>query len=308
MHVALACAGRRGYRFLCRLIELAPTAQFTVFSFREEPHEPPFLDDIRSVAEKQGSFIETRKLDGPRGLRFWDQADVDLLLVVGWRYLISRAVYERPRRGSFVLHDSLLPRYRGFSPTVWAICNGEDHTGATLFTIADDVDSGTIIDQKRVEIGPEETIATVVENVTQAYLSLLEHNLPNLLEGTAAGQPQEESQRTYVPKRTEADNQIDWTWPTGRIHNLIRAVSAPYPGAFCQLRGRRLRVWSASRAVEQGVPGSNPPGAIIERIPEKGALVQTGSGAILLGLVQWEGDLPRCAAEALADVIWPLGS
>jgi methionyl-tRNA formyltransferase len=283
------------------MTELAPSARLSVFSFREEPHEPPFLDSIRDLTQSVGGhFLETRKLDGPRGLAYWEKPDVDLLLVVGWRYLIRDTVYLRPRRGTYVIHDSLLPRYRGFSPTVWAICNGEDHTGATLFAIADDVDSGDILDQQRVDIGPDETIAEVMERVTLAYLGLLERNLQAMLSGCARCQPQDVSQATYVRKRCDEDNQIHWDWPTRRIYNLTRAVTRPYQGAYMQVGEQRLRVWSA-RPLDGG-KRSAAAGEVLELRPGEGAVIQTGDGALLLQTVQWPGQPPACAAEALAHL------
>ena len=306
MRLAVACASQRGYRFLRRLTKLVPDADLAVFSFREESVEPPFLDDIRCLAlSRNAQFIETRRVDGSRALPFWSSTAVDLMFVVGWRYLIPPNVYERPRRGTFVFHDSMLPRYRGFSPTVWAICNGEDHTGASLFAIAPDVDSGHLVDQRRVPIGPDDTITMVAERVTQAYLGLLDDNLWSLLDGSARLRPQDNSAATYVRKREESDHQIDWTWPATRIHNLIRAVTNPYPGARTRCNGRQLRVWSARRIDtpwEQGLPGQ-----IAVRSSAGDAVIWTGAGALSVGEVQWDGEPRVSAAIGLASVTEPLG-
>lgn len=299
MRLAVACAGRRGLRFLRRLRELVPQARLIIFSFREEPSEPPFLDDIRTEALAHGNiFLETRKVDGPRAQTLWDEVgSIDLLFLVGWRYLISRRAFERPHRGAFVFHDSLLPRYRGFSPTVWAVRNGETQTGVTLFAIADDVDSGAIVGQETAPIGPEDDIATVAERVTQAYLTLLERNLFDLLTGAARRTPQDHSLATRAPRRTRDDDRILWDEPARRIYNLIRAVTHPYRGAYCQWRGRPLIVWSA--APLDG-PFDGPPGLILRLLAGEGAVVRAGQGAVLLGRVQWDGAPPRRADELLA--------
>src|SRR5207247_5205011 len=132
-----------------------------------------------------GQFHEARQVGSSRWQEFWEANPVDLMLAVSWRYLIPRSVYGRARLGTFVFHDSLLPEYRGFSPTVWSIVNGEDHTGVTLFEMDRGVDTGCVVAQERVPIGPEETIATVMERVTQGFLRLLERSLRDLLAGTA---------------------------------------------------------------------------------------------------------------------------
>ncbi len=304
MRIVLLCATRRGYRVLERLIEIAPDADLTVFSFREEAHEPPFLDDIRALAEAHGTqFHEARRVGGRR--EFWDTTPVDLMLVVSWRYLIPAEIYRRPTRGTFVFHDALLPAYRGFAPTVWAIINGEDHTGATLFEIADEVDSGDIVAQQRVPITADATIAEVLEDVTQAYLWLLEDKLPALLAGTATRSAQDQTQATFTCKRLPEDNRIDWTQSTPRIYNLIRAVTTPYPGAFTSLAGRKLTIWAA-HPVERRYIG-RVPGRVVEIKPGEGSVVLTGDGALLVTEVQLEGEARARAADVLNSLTQTLG-
>ena len=178
MHIVLLCATDRGLQFLGKLTAMLPAgARLTVVSFREEPVEPPFLDAIQNAAIAAGArFFETRNVAGPKMAEFWAGEGVDLMFAVSWRYMIPRETYERPTFGTYVFHDSLLPTYRGFAPTVWAIANGEDHTGVTLFRIAAEVDAGDIVDQHRIAIGPDDTIAAVMSAVTQTYLHLLAQN------------------------------------------------------------------------------------------------------------------------------------
>lgn len=304
MHIVLLCATRRGYRVLEKLIALAPDAKLTVFSFREEAHEPPFVDDIRGLAESHGAqFFETRKVSS-KG-EFWESTPVDLMLVVSWRYLIPAEIYRKPARGTFVFHDSPLPAYRGFAPTVWAIVNGEDHTGVTLFEIADAVDSGDIVAQQRVAIEADDTIAEVIERVTAAYLDVLAANLPALLDGSAPRAPQDQTQATFTCKRLPDDNQIDWTQPTATIYNLIRAVTTPYPGAFTTLAGRKLTIWRA-RPVERRYVGSVP-GRVVEIKPGEGCVVLTGDGALLVSEVQLEGEGRSEAPAVLNSLAQTLG-
>src|SRR5688500_12675671 len=147
MRVVLLCATNRGYRFLKRLRELQPNLELVVFSFREEPSEPPFLDDIRDFTlDSGGQFYQARNLGNNHLQEFWDTVDVQLMLCVSWRYMVPSSVYLRPSLGSYVFHDSLLPQYRGFSPTVWSLINGEDHTGVTLFKMSEKVDAGPVVD------------------------------------------------------------------------------------------------------------------------------------------------------------------
>lgn len=308
MHIALLCAGRRGLRVLHRLCELMPDCRLTIFSFREEPWEPPFCDDIRAATiAAKGRFRESKQVGDPRWRDVWETLPPDLLLAVGWRYLIPREVFQRPARGSFVFHDSLLPAYRGFSPTVWAILNGKSQTGATLFWMVDSIDSGDIVDQLAVAIGPDDTIATVTENVTAAYLDLLDRNLAALVAGAAPRRPQDESVASYTCKRLPADNRIDWSRPTWELHNLIRAVSSPYPGAFTTLAGRRLTVWSAQPHPMGSRYIGRVPGRIVEVLDGHGSVALTGDGALLVQQVQYDGEPSVCATEAITRLSMTLG-
>jgi methionyl-tRNA formyltransferase len=308
VRIVLACATHRGLRVLERLLELAPDAELLVFSFPEEPYEPPFLDAIRARCRQAGaSFHEARHLGAGAWDTLWETTPFDLLLAVSWRYLIPRRVYSQARIGAFVFHDSLLPAYRGFSPTVWAMIHGEDHTGVTLFEMAEEVDAGDVLDQERVPIGPEETIREVLERVTATYLDVLARNLDDLLAGDFRLRPQDPDRATYCCKRLLQDNEIDWGEGTERIHDLIRAVTHPYPGAFTQLNGRRLTVWEARRPDDPPVYRGRIPGRVVEVRPGEGSLVLTGDGVLLLTRVQLEGEEEAAADRVLRRISQTLG-
>lgn len=301
MRIVLLCATRRGYRFLRKLAELVPpSTDLLVFSFKEEPWEPRFLDNIRDFTVSSGwQFYEAKNLGHERWSHFWESTEFDLMLAVSWRYMIPSQVYQRALLGTFVFHDSLLPGYRGFAPTVWAMINGEDHTGVTLFEIAERMDEGDIVDQTRLSIGPDETISAVTERVTEVYLDLLERNINDLMKGTVKPIPQDHSLATYTCKRLPEDNLIDWRKPSNDIHNLIRAVSSPYPGAYTYLGDRRLRIWSARRMVDYHVYVGGIPGRVVEIKHGEGVIVLTGDGAIMLCDVQIDGGEIVCASETI---------
>ena len=308
MRIVVLCATRRGYLFLDKLTQLVPGSVPIVFSFQEDSWEPPFLDDIRQLTLARGSqFLTAKRVGHQRWSRFWDSEDIDLMFAVSWRYMIPASVYRRPRLGTFVFHDSLLPEYRGFSPSVWAIINGKDHTGVTLFEANDKPDAGDIVDQERVPIGPDDTISVVMERATQAYLDLLERNLDGLIKGTAPRCPQDHSRATYTCRRLLEDNQIDWSASSEGIYNLIRAVSNPYPGAYTYLAGRKMRVWSARRVADGQRYVGRVPGRVIEVRPGEGSAVLTGDGALLLGEIQVEDGEIICAADVLHSLEQTLG-
>ena len=308
MRIGVCCATRRGYRFIERLTQLASGLTFTVFSFREEEGEPPFFDDIRSLTHEHGGcFYEVRNIGHPLYADLWAAESIDLLFAVSWRYLIPQKIYLSPRLGSFVFHDSYLPDYRGFSPTVWAIINGEDHTGVTLFAMAEECDAGDIVDQERVSIDPDETIATVIERVTSIYLTLLERNLQALMTGTTLRTPQDHSLATYTCKRLATDNLINWSSDTTTIYNLIRAVTHPYQGAYTFFAGARLRIWTSERDASGYTYIGRIPGRVLDIRPGIGVVVATGDGSLLITRVQKDDGDVVCASHLITSLSATLG-
>ncbi|HEY4304183.1 MAG TPA: formyltransferase family protein [Gemmatimonadaceae bacterium] len=300
--IALLCATQRGLTILRRVRALAPEAELKVFSFREEPWEPPFLDDIAAFCREHSlAFVETRNVASAAAAPAWEDG-VDVALMVHWRYLVPAAVLAKVRRTCAVVHDSLLPEYRGFSPTVWAMINGEKQCGATLLHAADAVDAGHIIDQEAVPIGIDDTIATVTERVTGAYVAMIERTIAAMIRGDAPRIPQDHARATYTCKRTPEDARIDWRAGTDVIHNLIRASSRPYTGAYAYLGGRKLRIWSA-RPDEHATPFvGRIPGRVVQIVSGKGVGVLTGDGVIFLQSVQFDDDPEVCAAEVIRSI------
>ncbi len=308
MRIALFCATQRGYCLLEHLAQTCPDVELTVFSFREDPWEPPFLDDIRHLTESVGGhFFESKQVGSSRWQQFWDSTPVDLMFSVSWRYLIPPAVYQRARLGAYVFHDSLLPEYRGFAPTVWAIINGQNHTGATLFEMVENVDAGQIIGQQPVPISDTDTIAQVMERVTDTYLYLLEKHLPALIAGDAPRTSQDESLATYTCKLLPEDFQIDWTASTERICNLIRATTKPYTGAYTHLNGQTLRIWEAEKLPETRAYVGRIPGRVIDIRAGEGTVILTGDDRLLIKRAQLDDGEIVSADEIINRYAYTLG-
>jgi len=124
-HILILCATERGRRCVEHVMKVVPQARLTVVSFREETWEPPYLESIKRCACSNGHrFFETKHIE--KG-NLKDQilgVPVDIMIAISWRYLVPPDIAKAPKLGSYVLHDSLLPKYRGFSPTAWALING----------------------------------------------------------------------------------------------------------------------------------------------------------------------------------------
>jgi len=169
----------------------------------------------------------------------------DLIVVAGWYHILPRSILRLPTLGSVGLHASLLPKYRGNAPLVWAMINGEKMTGVSMFYFTDEIDAGDIISQEAFPIEIGENIADILIKAEQASINLISQNLPLLESGSANITKQDEGSATYFPRRSPADGLIDWSWENVRIKNFIRAQTKPYPGAFTYINGKKVVIWDA---------------------------------------------------------------
>jgi len=167
----------------------------------------------------------------------------DLIFSFYFRHLLPDDLLAIPRRGAYNLHGSLLPKYRGRAPVNWAVANGENETGATLHVMSRKADAGDIVDQEPVRIGPDETAYEVQKRVTEAGVRILERRLAELAAGTAPRRKQDDAQSSTFGRRKAEDGRIDWTRPAQQVHDLVRAVAHPYPGAFTDVFGGKTLVW-----------------------------------------------------------------
>jgi methionyl-tRNA formyltransferase len=175
----------------------------------------------------------------------------EILFSFYYRRMLGRELLAIPRLGAYNMHGSLLPKFRGRSPVNWAILHGERETGATLHEMVAKPDAGRIVDRERVPIQPNDDAREVFDKVTDAAGMVLERSLPALLAGTARLVPQDLAAGSYFGGRRPEDGAIDPAWPAQRIHNLVRAVAPPYPGAFCLLAGIKLRLLRTFNAAER---------------------------------------------------------
>lgn len=169
----------------------------------------------------------------------------DFLLAIGWYYMIPSYMLSQVPKGSAGIHASLLPKYRGNAPLVWAMINGEKETGISFFYFEKGVDEGDIIAQEKFAIEENDTIKEILAKTQQASIDILLKNLPLIANNTNAKIPQDHSQATLFPKRSPEDGLIDWNWDAKRIKNFIKAQTKPYPGAFTIINGKKITIWDA---------------------------------------------------------------
>jgi methionyl-tRNA formyltransferase len=159
-----------------------------------------------------------------------------------YRRMLPPALLALAARGAYNMHGSLLPRHRGRAPVNWAILLGDTETGATLHEMVEKPDAGRIVDQQAVPIGPDDVAIDVFRRVTDAAEAVLRRSLPRLVAGTAELKAQDLARGSYHGGRRPEDGRIDWSQSAAQIHNLVRAVAPPYPGAFTEEGGRRRMI------------------------------------------------------------------
>lgn len=164
----------------------------------------------------------------------------DFIFSFYYRHMLSPAILDIPTRGALNMHGSLLPKFRGRVPVNWAIIHGEPETGASLHYMEIKPDAGDLVDQMAVPILPNDTANQVFEKVTVAAEVVLNRSVPGLIDGTAPRIPLNLEEGSYFGGRRPEDGRIDWDQTAWQVHNLIRAVAPPFPGAFSSVEGHRL--------------------------------------------------------------------
>ncbi|HEX4944673.1 MAG TPA: formyltransferase [Usitatibacteraceae bacterium] len=232
-----------------------------VVTHRDNPGENIWFGSVERLAREAGLDVATP--DDPNDPAFVARLAAlapDFLFSFYYRQMLGAAVLATARRGAFNMHGSLLPKYRGRVPVNWAIIHGERETGATLHEMVAKPDAGRIAGQEAVPIGDNDTAAEVFGRVTQAAGRVLERTLPAILEGSAVLNPQDLRQGSYFGGRRPEDGRIDWAKRAREVHDLVRAVAPPYPGAFTTLAGKRVRIlrtwWSDPPPLGPGAPGT----------------------------------------------------
>jgi methionyl-tRNA formyltransferase len=224
----------------------------------------------------------------------------DFLFSFYYRKMLKAPLLASAARGALNMHGSLLPKYRGRAPVNWAVLHGERETGATLHYMTEKPDNGDIVAQTAVPILPDDTAHDVFAKVAVAAALTLIGVLPALVAGTAPRRRQDLAQGAYFGGRTPEDGRIDWRQDAAAIHNLVRAVAPPYPGALTTVAGRPARLLRTRVAAATVAPTLAPALAVRD-----GRLVAHCGGGGLLRVLALEVDGDPVAASDFAARFGP---
>ena len=277
-----------------------------VVTHADNPSEQIWFDSVATTAADYGiPVIAPEDPNVPEELRRIRELAPDFLFSFYYRQMLMPELLAIAARGALNMHGSLLPKYRGRVPVNWAIIHGEIETGATLHYMVEKPDAGDLVAQTAVPILPDDAAKEVFDKVTVAAELTLHHALPALLAGTAPRIVQDLSKGSYFSGRKPEDGCIDWNWPAARIHNLVRAVAPPYPGAFTVVARQPARILS-TRVVEAVTPAT---AVVLERVGDRLVAHCAGGGALFVPALEIAGErvAPASLVERLGPGPWRLG-
>lgn len=219
--------------------------------------------DTRSCFRQFCKYCEDNKiqlyvLNKPKDIRqIILELHPDLCFVLGWYFIIDSETLSSVPMGFIGIHNSILPKYRGFAPLVWMMINGEDKAGFSLFNLSNGMDTGDIWATGEVFINDEDYIEDVLRKINIEILAMLDNKYLQIINQQIKPYKQPETLPSYCARRTEEDGIIDWHLPAKKVYDFIRAQSHPYPGAYTLVKGKRLSIWKAvlNDFVYYGTPG-----------------------------------------------------
>lgn len=254
--------------------------------------QKPRPSPVQAAAEAMGLPVRTpARLKAPE-----DQADfaalgADVAVVVAYGLILPQPVLDAPRLGCLNIHASILPRWRGAAPIHRAVMAGDAETGVAIMQMEAGLDTGPVLAEARTPIGPEDTTGDLHDRLADMGAALIAEVLDRL---PLDAVPQPDDGVTYAAKIEKAEARIDWTRPAAEVDRLIRGLS-PFPGAWCEVAGERVKLLRA-----RVVPGEGDPGAVLGPL-----VVACGAGAVEVLELQRQGKRPLPTAEALRGMPLP---
>ena len=248
------------------------------------------FSEIKIAALDLGiKILQPEKLKDENFVNELKELAPDIIIVTAFR-ILPPEVYKIPKFGSFNLHASLLPKYRGAAPINWAIINGENETGVTTFFLQDKVDTGNIILQEKTEIQDLDNFGTMYEKLSVIGAELTIKTVERISEGNVEVQNQDDSLASPAPKIFKEDCKINWNDTAENIFNFIRGLS-PYPTAFTQIDGKVLKIFESEKTSLQ----SAKPGVMF--VKEKALYISAKDNCLKINSLQLEGKKRMPAAD-----------
>ncbi len=258
----------------------------------------PAPSPVRAAAEAHGLAVATPARAGaPEELERLRALEPDLLLLVAYGQILSRALLEIPKLGALNVHFSLLPRHRGASPVQAAILAGDRETGVTTMWMTEGLDEGPLFLSEATPVAPDEDAGALAERLARVGADLLARTLDRVERGEIERVPQDAARATVAPKITAAMSRLSIGEEAAAFARRVRALS-PSPGAYLELERERIQILAAEPAEDAGAEGAGAgpagaegprPGTVLALDPERGLRLALASGSVWLRRVRPAG-------------------
>ena len=246
-----------------------------IFTHPDNAGENNFFGSVARLAAEQGITVYAPEdVNHPLWVDRIRAMAPDVIFSFYYRNLLSDDILNLAPKGAFNLHGSLLPKYRGRAPLNWVLVNGEKETGVTLHRMTNRADAGDIVAQQTVAIADSDVALSLHRKLCAASQTLLGDALPKIRSGQTQERAQNDAEATYVGRRTPEDGRLTWEKPAQELHNLVRAVSDPWPGAFGYVGTNKFIVWKSRVRTDMAAA---KPGTVLSVAP---LVVACGEGAL----------------------------
>jgi methionyl-tRNA formyltransferase len=245
-----------GLRVLKEMHALAPSALAGAMTFDDTGDSRSVFRSFQQFSRETGVSLHLAR-NRDHSEEILRDVKPELCLVAGWYWLIRPAALDLVPRGCIGIHYSALPRYRGGSPLVWQLINGEREIGFSFFSLTRGIDEGPVWIQGTVPVGADDYVADVLARLEEKAIEALRQNYLPILNGSLRPRDQDHRLATHCKQRHPEDGNVDWRKPAERVARFIRAQSRPYPGAFTYAGPSLLRLWRARPSTQEyaGFPG-----------------------------------------------------
>jgi len=248
---------------------------------------------VKVAAEQSGlAVFQPKRVREPASIEAVRAMGPEAIVVAAYGQILPRELLLLPRYGCINIHASLLPAYRGAAPINWAIINGETRTGITIMQMDEGMDTGAVLAQESIPVGPRDTAGDLTEKLAELGSWLIVDTLSRIEAGGVTAVPQDPARATMAPLLKKEDGLIDWRMSAREIHNRVRGLY-PWPGAYGFLDGRLIKVLATEPA-----DGTGEPGVLYEQ-GRDGLAAGTGQGLLRIISVQPEGKKPLSTPEFL---------
>lgn len=259
LNIILFLASEKGVIFLRNLLKKKIYNEIFVVLKKEDSWEKKYNYKIKKMLKKNIIFYDNKENFKKVLKRTFINFNIDLLFAVGWRYKIEKVFYQKTKIGSFIIHDSLLPKNKGCAPLNWSLINGEKFTGVSLIQMKEKIDSGDIVLQKKIKITKNDDIASLHDKVLSLYASFVILFFSDYAKLIKNKKKQNTKFSTYNKKRFPKDGFINWHENGKNLINFIKALAKPWPGAFSVHLNKILFVWDAKfkkKKIDKNLIGS----------------------------------------------------